>query len=114
MITIDGITIPTPTEYRVGIQDISKAERNARGAMIIERIATKRKLELSWAHLAQAELQQLLQLVAPVFFAVNYPDPQTGAVQTGTFYCGDRSTGALDYRNGKMRWKDIKFNLVER
>lgn len=114
MITIDGITIPTPTEYRVGIQDISKAERNARGAMIIERIATKRKLELSWQYLSQEQLQQLLQLVAPVFFSVSYPDPQDGTTRTGTFYCGDRSTGALDYRNGQIRWRDIKFNLVER
>lgn len=114
MIQINGISISTPSSYLVGIQDISKAERNARGDMIIERIATKRKLELSWNYLSQTDLQQLLQLVSLVFFSVNYPDPQTGTVQTGMFYCGDRSTGALDYQNGKVRWKDIKFNLVER
>lgn len=114
MIKINGITIPTPSDYKPSIQDISKAERNANGDMIIERIATKRKLELSWVHLSQEELQQLLQLVAPIFFTVSYPDPQDGTTRTGTFYCGDRSTGALDYRNGRVRWKDIKFNLVER
>lgn len=114
MIKINGITIPTPSDYKLSIQDISKAERNANGDMIIERIATKRKLELSWVHLSQEELQQLLQLVAPIFFTVSYPDPQDGTTRTGTFYCGDRSTGALDYRNGQIRWRDIKFNLVER
>lgn len=114
MIKINGTTIPTPSDYKPSIQDISKAERNANGDMIIERIATKRKLELSWVHLSQEELQQLLQLVAPIFFTVSYPDPQDGSTRTGTFYCGDRSTGALDYRNGRVRWKDIKFNLVER
>lgn len=114
MIKINGTTIPTPSGYQVGVMDLSKAERNARGDMIIERIATKRKLELTWSYLSQAQLAQLLQLVSPVFVTVEYPDPQDGAVKTGTFYAGDRNTSAVDYRNGVMRWKDVKFSLVER
>ena len=114
MIKIDGVEIPTPSDFRVGIMDISKAERNARGTMIIDRIATKRKLELAWKYLSREELQQVLNAVSPIFFAVEYPDPQTGARRTGTFYAGDRSVGALDYINGQIRWKDIKFNLIER
>lgn len=114
MIAIDGVVIPTPSTYLVGIMDISKAERNAKGEMIIERVATKRKLELSWLHLSAVELQALLQSVSPVFFVVQYPDPQDGAIRTGTFYTGDRSVGALDYKEGQVRWRDIKFNLVER
>ena len=46
MIRINGVTIPTPSDYSVGIMDLSQAERNANGTMIIERIATKRKLEM--------------------------------------------------------------------
>ncbi|OUM86647.1 MAG: hypothetical protein BAA01_11605 [Bacillus thermozeamaize] len=114
MIKINGVEIPTPSEYRVGIQDLSKAERNARGTMIIERIATKRKLELAWNYLSEADLRMVLSAVSPVFFTVEYPDPQEGTRKTGTFYAGDRSVGALDYINGKIRWKDIKFNLIER
>jgi len=114
MIKIDSIQIPTPSDYNVGIQDLSKAERNARGTMIIERIAIKRKLELSWVYLAKDQLQQLLNAVSPVFFTVEYPDPLTGAAKTGTFYVGDRKAGAIDYRNGQPRWKDITFNLIER
>lgn len=114
MIKIDGLELPTPSEYRVSIQDLSKAERNARGTMIIERIATKRKLELAWKYLNKEQLSQLLNLVAPVFFTVEYIDPQENKKKSGIFYCGDRSVGALDYRNGNIRWKDIKFNLIER
>lgn len=114
MIKIDGVEIPTPSDFRVGIQDISKAERNARGTMIIERIATKRKLELAWNYLTKEQLQQVLNAVSPVFFSVEYPDPQDGEMRTGTFYTGDRTVGALDYQNGNIRWKDIKFNLIER
>lgn len=114
MIKIDGVQIPTPSDYLVGIQDVSKAERNARGTMIIERIATKRKLEFSWKSLSKAQLQQLLNAVSPVFFVVEYPDPQTGQIETGTFYAGDRSVGALRYVDGEVRWIDCKFNVIER
>lgn len=114
MIKIDGITIPTPSDYQVGIMDISKAERNARGNLIIERIATKRKLEFSWKYLDKENLSKLLKLVSPVFFKADYIDPQENAWKTGTFYVGDRKVGALDYKNGNIRYKDIKFNIIER
>lgn len=114
LIKISGVNIPTPSEYSVSIMDLSKAERNAKGTMIIERIATKRKIELSWKHLSKEQLAQVLNLVAPVFFQVTYVDPQTGGTRTGTFYCGDRKAGMLDFRNGVPRYKDVQFNLIER
>lgn len=113
MIKINGVVLPTPSDYNPGIQDISKAERNARGTMIIERIATKRKIELAWKYLSQEELSLILNLISPVFFTVDYIDPKDGRI-TGTFYVGDRNVGALDYINGIIRWKDIKFSLIER
>lgn len=114
MIKINGVDLPTPSDYSVGIQDLSKAERNANGTMIIERIATKRKIELGWKYLSKEDLSALFNLVSPVFFTVTYVDPLVGGNKTGTFYCGDRSAGALDFVNGKIRYKDIKFSLVER
>lgn len=114
MIVIDGKNIPVPSDYSVGIQDIAKAERNARGDMIIERIATKRKIEFAWKHLSKADLALVLDAVSPVFFLVQYIDPITNADKTGTFYAGDRKVGALDYINGDIRWKDIKFNIIEK
>ncbi len=114
MIKINGVELPTPSDYSVGIQDISKAERNANGTMIIERVATKRKLDLSWKHLEKSELSKVLNLVSPIFFQVEYIDPQDDRRKIGTFYAGDRSAGALDFIDGNIRYKDIKFNLVER
>lgn len=115
MIKINGTEIPTPSNYTVGIMDISSnAERTASGIMIRDIVATKRKLELSWNHLAKEEVSKLLNLVSGAFFRVEYIDPEANAKKTGTFYCGDRTVGALDYRNGNIRYKDIKFNLVER
>ena len=114
MLKINGAVIPAPSDFIVGIMDISKAERNAAGTMVIDRIATKRKLELSWKYLSKEDVSRVLTLVSPVFFEVEYPDPQTNTKRTGVFYCGDRSIGTLDYKNGVIRYKDIKFNLIER
>jgi hypothetical protein len=115
MIKINGIQVPkTPSKYSTGIMDLSRARRDGTGAIVINRIATKRKIELTWKHLTGEELSNLLTLVSPVFFTVEYIDPQTNSVKTGTFYCGDRTVGAFTYKNGIIRWKDIRFNLIER
>lgn len=114
MLKFNGVDAPTPSDFQVGIMDISKAERNARGTMIIERVTTKRKLEISYAYMAKEELSRLLKMVSPVFFNVDYIDPETNQWEKGTFYVGDRTVGVLDYINGNIRYKDIRFNIVER
>lgn len=114
LIKINGVDMPSPSGMLFGIQDISKAERNARGTMIIERIATKRKIDLEWSYLTPAQLSTLLVAVSPVFFTVTYTDPQTNSLRTGTFYSGDRNAGVMDYINGNLRYKDVKFSVIER
>lgn len=113
MIKINNVTISTPSSFQIGIMDISKAERNAKGNLIIERIATKRKIELSYNYLSAANLSTLLNAISATTFTVEYPDAQTGSARVGTFYVGDRTAGAIDYYNNVMRYKDIKFNLIE-
>lgn len=114
LLTINGAAIPAPSEYTLGIQDISKAERNANGEMIIERIATKRKLDLKWNYLSAADLSTILNAVADVFFTVQYFDSKDNANKSGTFYCGDRKCGMIDFKNSVPRWKDVTFNLIEK
>lgn len=113
MIKINAVTIPTPTDYSVGIMDIVKAERNARGEMIIERITTKRKIEISYSFISQADLSTVLNAISAVFFTVEYIDTKDG-IKTGTFYAGDKNASSIDYRAGVMRWKDYKVNLIEK
>jgi hypothetical protein len=107
LINIGGSDLPTPTDY--------KADRNTNGTMIIERIrAGVRKIELSWTYLTAAQLSQVLNAVSPVFFTVTYMDPIDNANRTGTFYSGDRNCGMIDFKAGVPRYKDIKFNLIEK
>lgn len=113
MIFINSVKISTPSTLQIGIMDLSKAERNAKGNLIIERINTKRKLELSYNYLSATSLSTLLNAISGTTFTVTYPDAQTGANRTGTFYVGDRNAGAIDFQGGTVRYKDIKFNLIE-
>lgn len=114
LLKINGVDMPTPSSMSLGIQDIVKAERNARGTMIIEKIATKRKIDLQWAFLTPAQLSSLLTAVSSSFFSVTYTDIQTNSTRTGTFYAGDKNAGVMDYINGVLRYKDVKFNVIER
>jgi hypothetical protein len=114
LISIGGVALPTPSNVDVGIMDISKAERNANGLMIIERIAQKVKLSLSYNYLSAGDASTVLNAVSPVFYNVTYLDPRTNTYKTSSFYTGDRSLGMIDFINGVPRYKDVKFDLIER
>jgi hypothetical protein len=114
LVTVGGVALPTPTDFQVGIMDISKAERNANGTMIIERVATKRKLFITYSYVKESDAATILKAIAPTSYTVTYLDPQTRAMKSGSFYCGDRNIGMIDYINGFPRYKDLTFNLIER
>ena len=96
LVKVGGTALPDPTELTVGVMDISKAERNANGFMMIEKIATKKKLELKYAYVTDSELKTILQALSPLFFTVEYIDPVENAVRGASFYCGDRNVGYVD------------------
>lgn len=114
ILQVGQVIFPDPSDLSIGIQDISKAGRNTNGTMIIERIATKRKIEVSYKYLSASELSTVLSAIAGTFFTVTYTDPVINALRTGTFYSGDRTAPAMDFFKGTPRYKDVKFNFVER
>lgn len=82
--------------------------------MIIERIATKHTITISYAYLSASDLSTVLQAVSPTSFSVTYLDPVTNTTKTASFYCGDRSLGMIDYQNSIPRYNAVKFDLIER
>lgn len=113
MLKVNGVLIPTPSEFKFGIQDISDAERVASGMMVINRIATKVKLSMKWNYLEPQKLSNLLSAIDQVNFNVEYLDPRSNSRQTRVFYVGDRDIGMYSYRNGNPIYIDIAFNFVE-
>ena len=114
MINVNGTPIATPSRMSVGIYDVSKnADRNAQGDILIDRVAVKRKLEMEWSALTNAEMSSLLSAVTDVFFTVTFPDPQTGGNKTMTCYVGDRTAPVYKY-NGTPLWEGLRMNFIEK
>ena len=114
MITVGGKPIKSPQRLAVGIYDVSSnADRNAQGTIVIDRVATKRKLEMEWGALTNTEISAILSAVTDVFFTVSYPDPQTGASKTITCYVGDRTAPMARYVSGAILWEGLKMNFIE-
>lgn len=113
MIKVNGTTIKTPATLQFDIMDIDGAtERNANGELIRDRIATKRKLNMTWSALNDAELKSLLNAVKDVFFSVEYYDPMIGGLTTKTFYVGDRNMPLYNY---KLKiWESMTANFIEK
>lgn len=116
MISINGVAIATPKTFEATVSDLDgESNRNADGELIRDRIAVKRKLNLEWGPLTQAETQTLLNAVSSVFFTVTFPDPMSGVV-TKTMYVGDRTAPAYMYdeKAKEVKWQGLKMNFIEK
>lgn len=112
---INDVDMPSPSEIQIGIQDIVKAERNANALAIAEFIASKDKLTFTWSYVTQDDLSMILKaLRKSYFFTVTFLHPETNQMKTGTFYPGNRTVSVMDVQNGVVRYKDFKFDVVER
>lgn len=115
MLKINRVAIATPKTFKVTISDLDgETNRNAKGELIRDRIAVKRKLECEWPPLTMAEISAILQAVKDIYFQVEYPDPMDGAVITKTFYVGDRTSPMYRNNNGNILWEGLSMNFIEK
>lgn len=115
MLKVNGVAIAAPKTFSVEINDIDgETSRNARGDMLRDRIATKRKLNLEWPALTNSEISAILKAVKDVYFSVEYPDPEEGTNLTKTFYVGSRTAPMYNYNNGNPKWENLKMNFIEK
>lgn len=113
-VTINSIQIKTPTELKVGVFRLTKAERLASGKMAMEVIAIKRRLDMRWEIITDTDLQQILDILdSKVFHNVQYPDPQNGETATITAYVGDINQAAWQKIAGTRYWQDVSLALIE-
>lgn len=113
LLTIGGVAMPTPTELTSNVMDVSNAERNAAGNMVIERITTKRKLQVKYSFITAQDLSTILNAISPTQYSVTYLEPVSNSFVTSQFYCGDRSAAMIDFQNNLPRYKDFSFDLIE-
>ncbi len=113
MLKIAGVTVKAPTELKVGRFDLSKASRTASGKMVMDIIATKRRVDVVWKMLPDDELQKIIDTIAAnkPFFPLEYPD--AGGTKTMTCYAGDILTSLWHTKNGRRYWEDVSIAFIE-
>ena len=113
MLKIAGISTPNPAEITVGRFDLTKSGRTASGKMMMEIIATKRRVDVVWKMLKDSELQQILDLITAnkPFFTLTYPD--AGGSATMTCYAGDINTSLWHTKNGVRYWEEVSLAFIE-
>lgn len=113
MLKIAGITVKAPTELKVGRFDLSKSGRTASGKMVMDIIATKRRVDCVWKMLPDSELKKILDVITAnkPFFSLTYPD--AGGEETITCYAGDILTSLWHTKNGVRYWEEVSIPFIE-
>jgi hypothetical protein len=112
-IIIAGTQVTRPAEVKVGRFDLTKSGRTASGRMVMEVIATKRRVDVTWKYLPDPDLQTILNVLAAnkPFFELQYPD--AGGQQTMICYAGDINTSLWHTRGGVRYWEEVSTSFIE-
>jgi len=115
MVTIDGVDLPSPSEYEIPDSDLDSegTGRNEEGYLQRDRIrADIKKIPLKWNGIRSSEVALIKSTIAPPQFNVTFIT-EIGKT-TKTMYAGDRSQKMVKYSDNvdEIRW-DFSFNLIE-
>lgn len=111
---IDGVTIPTPTEYKFSAEDLSSENtgRTLDGIMHKDVVAVKDTYDCVWKKLSFEDTQLLLNLTdgrTSVMFT--HIDPRrSDSYVTSEFYIGARKCVAKNLSN--RSWNDITMTFI--
>ena len=111
---IAGLELPSPADYKLGRFDISKAERSARGKMVIEIIATKTRIDSVWKMLPDDELEWMLDLINQYKPSIPLTYVDAGKLSTMICYNGDIEAALWHTINGVRYWEQVSIPFIER
>ena len=113
---IDGAIIPTPSEYTFDVEDLSSEQtgRTLDGVMHKDVVDVKDTYTCTWKKLSWQDAAKLLKAIdGKSKFTFTHADPRVpDKFITGTFYVGKRSVVAMNLRDDKHTWKDIKMTFI--
>lgn len=115
MLWIDGVKMPSPSELTVSIDERGDdSECNVLGERVVDRLAVKRVIELSWVMLTAEELALLFDAATDaVFFTAKFPDPTTGGQSEAVCRAVERSARLFRMDGGAARWADVSMKWEE-
>lgn len=115
---IDGVTIPTPSEYTYNEEDLSTegiTGRTLDGIMHKDVVAVKDTYSCVWKSLSWQDAATLLTAVrGKTEVSFTHADPRVpGTFITGNFYIGKREAVVNSLNHPTVTWKDIKMTFIE-
>ncbi len=113
MLKIAGHRVPNVADVQVGSFDISKADRSASGKMLMDIIATKKRVDVTLHMIKDADLKQVLDAIEnnKPFFSLTFP--YAGGTRTMTCYSGDILTSLWHTKNGIRYWEEVTLSFIE-
>jgi hypothetical protein len=113
MLKIAGVSVKAPTDLKIGRFDLTKSGRTASGKMVMELIATKRRVDVVWKMVPDSDLQTIIDTITAnkPFFTLTYPD--AGGSNTMTCYAGDINTSLWHTINGVRYWEEVSIGFIE-
>jgi hypothetical protein len=113
MLKIAGVSVKAPADLKIGRFDLTKSGRTASGKMVMDVIATKRRVDVIWKMLTDSELEKIIDTITAnkPFFSLEYPD--AGGTKTMTCYAGDIVTSLWHTKNGVRYWEEVSIGFIE-
>ena len=114
-VKIDGVTVPSPTEWKPGFKDlVANSNRTGGGKMRFNYVATKRTWEGSWKNLTSSQLSVLLGAIeGKSFFTIECFDPGLNSVAVKTFYKGDRNFDTPKHISDNEVYFSLSITFIE-
>ena len=115
LLRVSGVGyLPTPSDYQPDIEIIENSTRNAKGDLIREIIAYKKKINCQWKAMNKENYKTLKQLRRAKSFECSYWDDETDSFQTITCYCGPvKGTPKTTDDYGVPIWLNVTANFIE-
>jgi len=105
-----------PSKIKTSTQKIQKSERTIDGTMVIDLVAIKNSVQVSWDILSSDDLKKLLNEIKSGFVTINYVDASVDEdTKTIVAQPGDISYSPFyDYGSSSIVWKDVSITFTEK
>lgn len=113
---IDGVEMPCPSKFEIGIQDVSDpdAGRDLTGRMWKGKVAQKITIDVAYPYPKPDLVASVLQAIEPEYIMVTFEHPRTMQETTIECYVGDRSAPYKFWWVNHKYFETLSFKLIER
>jgi hypothetical protein len=112
VITIEGVTIKTPSKFSISRYNITKSSRNAKGKMKMALMAKKRKFFFEYETISSTDLTTILNIIDGTNMFMNLTYYENNVQKSARVYVGEIPLELL--RTGNVwYWQNVKFELIE-